>query len=356
MAKQEAKGNEKKKAAMLRILKILEDYTDYEHRISIQEIEELLVSKYEIELKRKAIKRNLEELCDMGYDIEYEISYRKGKNGEEEEVKKDWYLQHTFDDSELRLIIETVLFSRYIPHAQKTGENGLIKRLEGLSSQYFRKKVRHVNTITDISLDSADMLPTIEVLAEAIHNEKQVCFNYNFYDIDKKKHSYKNTKKLPREYIISPYYIVSANNRYYLICNHKNNDELQNYRLDRMSNIAVVNERRRPITALKGLKAGLDLTKYMTERLYMFSGEVAPVRFRVKRMYVDDVIDWFGKDVHFSEIGANEVTVRAKVNLNAMKIWAVQYGTNVRVLSPPRLVDEVKETLKQALSKYEENV
>lgn len=341
----------KKKKSLLFILEILKKYSDVDSPLTITKIEELLLTKYELKVGRKAIKRNLENLLELGYDIEYSVQNRKGKNGGDEEIKTDWYLIRDFTDSELRLIIENVLFSKYISDVQK---KELIRKIESLSNEKFKSRIKHIKTTTDNSLDSKELFLTIEVLDEAIDKNKQIQFHYNFYGIDKKKHTYKNSAGKPREYVVSPYYIVSSNNRYYLICNHKNNDELYNYRLDRITDISILgNILKRPITEISGLRDGFDLSKYMSEHLYMFSGETAPVTFRVKKMYVDDVIDWFGKEVHFSNETKDEVTVKTRVNLNAMKIWAVQYGANVRVLNPQNLVDKVKEDLQQALRNYE---
>ncbi len=65
------------------------------------------------------------------------------------------------------------------------------------------------------------------------------------------------------------------------------------------------------------------------------------------------MIDWFGTDVRFSDESDDEVTARVEVNLRAMKLWAIQYGPYVKVLSPEKLAEEVKEALKKALKQYD---
>ena len=84
----------------------------------------------------------------------------------------------------------------------------------------------------------------------------------------------------------------------------------------------------------------------------MFSGESEPVRFRIKKQILNDVIDWFGTDISFFDETLEEVTVQVRVNLHAMQIWAVQYGPYVRVLSPERLAGAVEHDLETALSNY----
>ena len=73
---------------------------------------------YSQKVDRKAIKRNLMNLIDSGYDIEYSETVRRNKNGEEETIYSDWYLNREFIDAELRLLIDSLIFSKHIPYNQ----------------------------------------------------------------------------------------------------------------------------------------------------------------------------------------------------------------------------------------------
>ena len=66
----------------------------------------------------------------------------------------------------------------------------------------------------------------------------------------------------------------------------------------------------------------------------MFTGESAAVTFRAKKYLVSEIIDWFGKDIKFSDETEDEVTVRVMVNLEAMRKWALQYAVQCEILSP----------------------
>ena len=96
---------EPKKLALLRILQILEKYSDSEHPLTQKEIAKYLEDDYGITIERKAVSRNLTLLKDAGYEIG--TAKREG-----------FYLDETtreFTDSELRLLIDGVLSSKYIP-------------------------------------------------------------------------------------------------------------------------------------------------------------------------------------------------------------------------------------------------
>ena len=69
---------------------------------------------------------------------------------------------------------------------------------------------------------------------------------------------------------------------------------------------------------------------------------------------VSEIIDWFGKDITFSDETEDEVTVRVTVNLEAMRKWALQYAMHVKVLGPEKLVELVKEDVAKAAKMYKE--
>lgn len=144
------------------------------------------------------------------------------------------------------------------------------------------------------------------------------------------------------------YQIAAINGRYYLICNYDKYDNVANYRLDRITDIEILPVPVKPMKKVKGLENGLNLPKHMAEHIYMFTGESATVTFRAKKYLVSEIIDWFGKDIKFSDETEDEVTVRVMVNLEAMRKWALQNVVHVKILSPGKLVDMVKEDIKKA--------
>ena len=89
------------KLALVRILQILEQYSDFDHPLKQQDIINYLDKDYGISIERKAVGRNLSLLKEAGYDI---ASDRRGS----------YLAERTFDDSELRMLIDGVLASRHI--------------------------------------------------------------------------------------------------------------------------------------------------------------------------------------------------------------------------------------------------
>ena len=136
-------GAQPKKMLIMHILEILKKYTDEDHRLSQKEIGEILKNEYDMVVDRKSIKRNLMDLIDLGFEIEYSESVRMVRDkatGQLEEscFLSDFYLVRDFTDSELRLLIDSLLFSKHIPYSQC---KELIGKLEaGLKQLVFQRR------------------------------------------------------------------------------------------------------------------------------------------------------------------------------------------------------------------------
>ena len=105
-----------KKIIILYILKILRDYTDGDHPMTQAQIAEKLKSEYGLEVNRATVKRNITDLIDAEYAIEYREVYRSRvnkKTGEKEEdvIYTDLYYAHDFTEAELHILIDGLLFS-----------------------------------------------------------------------------------------------------------------------------------------------------------------------------------------------------------------------------------------------------
>lgn len=343
-----------KKLLIINILDILKKYSDENHRLSQKDIEKILRTEYQMTVDRKTVRRNLMDLIDAGYHINYSESLRMmpNKDGipEESYILSNFYLEREFTDSELRLLIDSLLFSKHIPSNQC---KELTEKLSGLSSQYFRARTKYISTLPDTAPRSRQLFYNIDIIDEAIAKQRQISFCYNRYGTDKKMHPEKNPDGTVKTYLANPYQMAVANGRYYLICNFDKYDNIAHIRVDRITEIKLLDAHRKPPRMVQGMEHGLDLPKHMAEHLYMFSGASAPVTFRANKNIVPDVLDWFGTDVQFFDETESAVTVRVTANLMAMRRWALQYALHAKILTPKGLTEQVIEDIKTAAANYE---
>lgn len=340
-----------KKMLIIAILDILRRHSDEHHRLSQKRIVEILKDEYDMTSDRKSIKRNLMNLIDFGYNIEFSESIRINKDGEEESIYTDWYLVRDFSDAELRLLIDSLLFSKHIPHSQC---KQLIDKISALSSKHFKAKVRHVHNLPVDKPQNPELFYTIEILDEAIENGRQVTFSYGDYGTDKKLHLRKNEDGKPRRYVVNPYQMVTANGSYYLIGNYDKYNNISHYRIDHIMGIDISDTPAKPKEMVEGLKTGLDLPKHMAEHIYMYAGKSERIEMQTSPAMVGELINWFGNGISFSDLTENSVTAHVTANHQAMRYWALQYAPYITITKPQSLVDDITKDLKNAIKKYEE--
>ena len=346
-----------KKMMNMYILDILKRNTDIDHAITQKEIQQRLESEYDMVVDRKAVKANLEDLINDGtYDIYCETKTRLTPNAKTGELEKSevctgFYYESKFTDSELRLLIDSVLFSKSIPSHNKSA---IIDNLKSLSNKYFKFNVGHIKSIESADREiNKNLFFTIETLNEAIDNGLQVKFHYNEYGADKKLHKRLDDNGEPREYIINPYQIVATNGRYYLICNYDMYDDLANYRLDRITDIELLETPRKPKNKIQGL-VGLDIAQYMNEHIYMFTGKSVRAKFEAPKYLISDILDYFRANVEFKELENDQVLATVKVNETDMQLWARQYCGQIKIIEPQSLAEACKQDILDALALYED--
>lgn len=95
-----------KKFLIIYILEILKKYTDENHRLSQKEIIDILKKDYDMTVERKAIRRNIINLIELGYNIEYSEKVRNvlvkndlGKTvSDKNSIWTDFYIERDLQD------------------------------------------------------------------------------------------------------------------------------------------------------------------------------------------------------------------------------------------------------------------
>ena len=326
-----ATGN--KKMLNMLILEILRKYSDEEHSLTQQEIIKLLEQNYGMECDRRSVKSNVLSLKEMGYDISMEKGYR--------------LVSREFDDSDLRILIDSVLFSKSISTRQA---KDLISKIRNMASNYFNAKVSHVSNLPEIKrTNNKQAMYSLDTINDAIAGKKKICFIYNAVGTDFKLHP-----RREEPYIVNPYQIVANNGRFYLIGNYNKYDNVAHFRIDRMTDVKMLEEKAKPMRQIPELEGGLNLPKHMAEHIYMFSGKSVGIKLETTADMMSELVDWFGNDFTLMKKDGEKITVKIMCNENAMRYWALQYGPYVEVLEPlslrKQLIDDVN-TMQKKYSK-----
>lgn len=321
---------EAKKTLIVRLYQVLYEYSDAEHPLTQSEIIDLLDKNYGVEAERKAIGRNVSCLMEMGVDI---VNTRKGC----------YLAERPFENSELRILIDSVLCSRHI-NAGHSRE--LINKLIKLGGRNFKAHVKHVFSVSDWSKSENNaFFYNVDLIDEAIENDRQITFDYNKYGIDKKLHKSKSHK-------VSPYQMILRNQHYFLMAHEEYWGNMTFYRVDKISNIHIQESSRTPLREVKGYEHGINYKELALSRPYMYADKPETISLTCPEWFFDEIVDWFGTDVGVKKIDDEKIQVTLTASPRAMEYWAMQYCNYAEIMSPQHLRDSIREKLASAAEKY----
>mgnify|MGYP002859769526 FL=1 len=321
-----------KKHSAFALLEILTTYTDEDHILTAKQIMELLETKYQLKIERRTLYSNVEILEQAGYVIS-----KYDDNG------KGYFLeQKQFDKAEILLLCNAIHASHFISREQS---NKLIKKLLATQSKYEAKEfMGDIYLPSEVKTANRELLYNIETISDAVRDNKMMQFSYMKYN--------ENKKLVPRRadpYIVEPRYIVYDESRAYLIATHPKYQDFVHYRLDRISKAVLIEQQ------CKKLPKDMDPYEYARNKLFMYTGEIVPVRFLCKESVLDQMIDIFGRDVHLAKREDGDYILTTSTSRTGAKYLAQQFLDSLEILEPIDLREEFKEELKKALAAYENN-
>lgn len=323
-----------KKIILLYILDILKEYSDSNHLLTQKDILEKLHTIYNIDVDRKMIAYNIETLIDYGYDI------NKG-------LKGGYYLgERDFDENEIKFLVDAVYSSSVI---SSNNAKNILNKLSSSLSKYERKDYSYIHKSDNINRTlNKNVFLNIEIINEAIQNNKQISFNYLQYNLEGKLIKRYNGK----EYYVSPYYLIHNNSRYYLLCSH-NHDDHSNYRIDLMDNVKIIDKAIKPIEEIKTLGNNFNISKYINDHIYMFGDNIINSKIEITNPEcITYIKEWFFDNARIYKQD-DKLIASIKSDSYALFYWCLQYQEYIKVLEPTSLVNDIVKTLKESLSKYE---
>lgn len=319
-----------KKASLLALYQILNKHSDEQHQLKRKDIERLLDMEYDIKLDRKTLYDHIELLNAFGCDIQTPLTPLHG-----------YYIgERLFESSEVHLLSNAIHASHFIPDK---ASNDLIKKLLNTQSKYMQKEViQTIYTKNSRKTINKEFFLNIELINEAIQINHVIVFDYMKYNLYK--------QLVPRKdhvYVIHPYYIIYANENYYLICKNDGYDNLSHYRIDKIKNLNIdYNALRKP------LQKSFDPYGYAKSKIYMYGGDEEQITLKCSYNILDDIIDRFGSDTYLQTCDDNYFYAIIKSSRQGIKYLCLQYLQYCEVTAPSSLRDEMLAILDTAINKY----
>ena len=320
-----------KKLKILYLAKYLTEQTDETHPASVSDLIGYLDS-LGIPAERKAIYDDLELLETFGMDI---VHVRGKSHG--------YYLgQRKFELPELKLLIDVVQASPFLT-AKKSME--LIGKLEGLASAAQAGSLRRqVYVLNRVKTHNEQLYYNIDGINQAIQDNHQIRFRYLDWAADGGRH-YRRDGAYYEETPVA----LCVDRNYYLIAYRSEERKYIHFRVDRMSDLRVAEEKR-PL-----LPEGFDLASYVRTIFDMHSGDRQWVTLELDKSLINVAMDRFGREAHYRKGEGETVVVSAQVEVSPTFLsWVLCFGGQAKILEPSSAREALQALAQEALARYDE--
>lgn len=232
----------------------------------------------------------------------------------------------------------------------------LIKKINSLSTG--NTKSKEANLRETFHYGNKSIFLTIENIKEAMNANRKLDVTISDYD----KNGKLLTKSDPQSGIelhrlmLSPYGIVMADGFYYLLANDVRYDDLRHFRIDKILRASICEEdgSMRDVRTLSNVPRDFKPVQYKNLNRYMLDGTVERVHINIKKKDISLVLDTFGNEFTCNKVIDNDdiydVTFRA--NIQTAVRWAIANRKAVKLTSPKRAVDIVKEKISALSEMY----
>lgn len=283
-----------KSLAPLLILQVLWECSDPEHPMTQEQIRKELAVRG-LELDRKAVHRHLEKLMEWdGVTINCDK-----RNGLESQVGTNFFInERPFTDADLRVMIDSLSAN---PSIDEKTTRELIDRVASLSSRHFKKKLLHLDFMTQRGkTENRELLDTVDQIEQAIAAGKKITYTGIRTDADGQRIFSPGRMK------VSPVQILFKDQKYYLLFISKRNGEtvLDTITLDRICNVEIEDEKAIDIHTLPEYKHGMDYDNLLREHpdLRHINARTELCTFQCPPSCLDEIRAHFGADLRVTPV------------------------------------------------------
>ncbi len=317
---------------ILYILNVLKEYSDEDHMLSIDEIKDYISDIYEVEIDPRTIRRNINLLKEkFDYDI---VTWQESRKG--------YYLIKNpdidFEPGEIRAIIDTFSYSTFIP---KQMSREIIYKCKNMQNVYENEKLKDYKIYTtNTKIENKEIVKNIEDISSAIYNKKKIRFNYYKYELNPTLKSVNTGVRT-----ISPYAIIYQLQEMYVVSLKDGKKTLYTYRIDRMKNIEILDEK------VNESITNDDVEKFVKSTVSMFGNSSQEIEVICDNQLLDNVVDLFGESAIIKKYDNNRFKLILNKDLEGFKRYVLTNLDMIEVVKPLELKKEIEKIINKYLNK-----
>ena len=355
------------KCRVLLLKDYLEKVSDEKHPATTPEILKYLREK-NCPITTQTLRTDIQSLLDAGYKIT--IKEASGLPTSYAWMSREW------SAPEIRILVDAVASSQFLSN-KKSRE--LIRKLSMLASPSVRSNLEPRFLFSErVKAHGDEVLATIQTIQKAVRQDRRISFNYWHYvpvklesneenqpDSGKKESEFLKKKPDDREkkldvwekdrilktkgdrlieHVVSPWYTVWNNDRYYLVgWSHKKND-IGVYRIDRIAAPKTDPNRKR-----EKEPEGFNIREYTEQVFGMYTGTKTVVTLRCRHSILDQVIDKFGEEIKLENVTRDTFDITVPVHVaGTFYAWVVTYSGEMTIISPEGVCEAYVRYLNQS--------
>ena len=255
-----------------------------------------------------------------------------------------FYLEErTFELPELKFLMDAVQSSKFITEKQSAA---LVRKLEDLASVHEAKKLKsQVFLMPGIKTLNEEIYTNIETIYDAISANRQISFRYYQWTLSREL----KPKRGGERYRVSPGKLLWNNDNYYLMGLDESSGIVKHYRVDKMMDVAVEEEKRSGESVFRDF----DMGRFSAETFGMFDGKETILKIRFSNELVGVVLDRFGKKAVLQRSDDTHFFLQTHIRVSGQFFgWLTGLGSGAEIVSPEKVRKEYKSFLTKILKTY----
>ena len=314
----------------LYVMKILLRYSDEDHTLSSKDILRHL-KDYGVTADRKSVYTDIAILNKSGMDIETIPNVGYYVNSRE------------FELPELKLLVDAVQSSKFI--TEKSSRT-LIKKLEGLTSKMNGAQLqRQVFIRNRLKSGNTAIFYNVDKIHAAIGTDRQIRFKYFDWNLKKEMEPRYGGKW----YQLSPWALMWDDEKYYLVAYDSKHETIIHYRVDKMTQIGILDEKREGHEAFRKF----NIAHYTNTLFGMFAGDETKVTIEAENRLVSVFIDRFGKDIIIAPVDEDHFRTTVTVAVSKQFFgWIMGIDGDVRIVAPDSVVKQIRAEIESLAERY----
>ncbi len=322
------------KLKILYLMKILLEETDQDHILNASELNQIMQDRYQMTCNRKTIYSDVEKLQRFGLEIRQVKGDRQGY----------YVAERDFSLPELKLLVDAVQSSRFIPSAQS---EELIRKLEKMTTHDNALQLqRQVFIYNRPKTTNETVFQNVDQIYSAMYRNRRICFQYCEWTVKK--------ELVPRRdgkiYEVSPWSLTWDDANYYLVAYEEASGQIRHYRVDKMKRMQISNHARNGREEFRDF----DLAAFSKKTFGMFAGEDTRITLECEKHLAGVVIDRFGTDTMIRPYGPDHFRAQVFVAVSPQFFgWVAGIGEGMKIAEPAHVKGQYREYLKRILRSYE---